>query len=122
MLRAGDDISTAFWRDGEWVLFAIENPENIRFAQASKATAREPFYFFPVAVHRAREVSPMTTAKRKRDERVQVMLSADEIAAIDAFRFHARMPSRAAAARELLRRALAPESENQIAERARPKM
>jgi hypothetical protein len=34
------------------------------------------------------------------------MLSADEIAAIDDFRFQARMPSRAAAVRELLRRGL----------------
>jgi hypothetical protein len=63
----------------------------------------------------------MTTAKRKRDEYVQVILSADEIAAIDAFRFQNRMPSRAAAVRELLRRALVSESEDQIAEPARPK-
>jgi hypothetical protein len=62
----------------------------------------------------------MTTAKRKRDEYVQVILSAPEIAAIDAFRF--QVPSRAAAVRELLRRALVPESEDQIAEPARPKM
>jgi hypothetical protein len=63
----------------------------------------------------------MTTAKRKRDEYVQVIVSADEIAAIDAFRFQNRMPSRAAAVRELLRRALVSESEDQIAEPARPK-
>jgi hypothetical protein len=43
---------------------------------------------------------------RDRTERLQVMLSADEIAAIDNFRFQARMPSRAAAVRELLRRGL----------------
>ena len=84
-------------------------------------TATEPFYFFIVAVHRAQEVSPMTTAKRKRDEYVQVILSAHEIAAINAFRFQARMPSRAAPVRELLRRALVPESEDSP-EPARPKM
>ncbi len=33
-------------------------------------------------------------------------LSPDEIAAVDEFRYRARMPSRAAAVRELLRRAL----------------
>jgi len=64
----------------------------------------------------------MATAKRKRDEYVQAILSAPEIAAIDAFRLKARMPSRAAAVRELLRRGLVPESEDQTAEPARPKM
>jgi hypothetical protein len=44
-----------------------------------------------------------------RTERLQVILSADEIAAIDEFRFRARMPSRAAAVRELLRLGLAEE-------------
>jgi hypothetical protein len=34
-------------------------------------------------------------------------LSADELAAIDEFRFQTRMPTRAAAVRELLRRGLA---------------
>jgi hypothetical protein len=41
-----------------------------------------------------------------RTERLQVILSAEEIAVIDEFRFHARMPTRAAAVRELLRRGL----------------
>jgi hypothetical protein len=48
----------------------------------------------------------MTPAKRKRTERLQVELSADQVAAIDQFRFQARIPSRAAAVRELLRRGL----------------
>jgi hypothetical protein len=48
-----------------------------------------------------------TSAKRERTERLQVILPADEIAAVDEFRFQARMPSRAAAVRELLRRGLA---------------
>jgi hypothetical protein len=43
---------------------------------------------------------------RSRTERLQVILSAEEIAAIDEFRFHARMPTRAAAVRELLKRGL----------------
>jgi hypothetical protein len=38
-----------------------------------------------------------------RPERLQVMLSADELSALDDWRFHRRMPSRAAAIRELLR-------------------
>ena len=45
--------------------------------------------------------------KRDRTERLQVLFSADELAALDEFRFQARMPSRAAAVRELLRRGLA---------------
>lgn len=41
-----------------------------------------------------------------REERLQVMLRPDEIEALDDFRFKYRMPSRAAAIRELLRRGL----------------
>lgn len=44
-----------------------------------------------------------------RGERLQIMLDNDELAAVDDFRFSARMPSRAAAVRELLRRGLAGE-------------
>lgn len=38
-----------------------------------------------------------------RGERLQVMLSPQELAAVDDFRFKHRMPTRAAAVRELLR-------------------
>ncbi len=38
-----------------------------------------------------------------REQRLQVMLSPEELNAIDNFRFEHRMPSRAAAVRELLR-------------------
>ena len=41
-----------------------------------------------------------------RDERLQIMLSPEELSAIDDWRFQSRMPSRAAAIRELLRRGL----------------
>jgi hypothetical protein len=44
-----------------------------------------------------------------RGERLQVMLSPEELTALDDFRFKRRMPSRAAAVRELLRRGLAAE-------------
>ena len=37
-----------------------------------------------------------------RGERLQIMLSPEELAAVDDFRFKQRMPSRAAAVRELL--------------------
>jgi hypothetical protein len=47
--------------------------------------------------------------KRMRDERLQIMLSPEELTAVDDFRFKSRMPSRAAAVRELLRRGLAGE-------------
>ena len=42
-----------------------------------------------------------------REERLQIMLTAGELEALDTWRFGARMPSRAAAIRELLRRGLA---------------
>jgi hypothetical protein len=42
-----------------------------------------------------------------REERLQIMLSPAELRAVDNFRFHHRMPSRAAAVRELLRHGLA---------------
>jgi metal-responsive CopG/Arc/MetJ family transcriptional regulator len=45
-----------------------------------------------------------------RGERLQIMLDADELQALDDFRFSHRMPSRAAAVRELLRRGLASEA------------
>ena len=44
-----------------------------------------------------------------RGERLQIMLDSDELRAVDDFRFTHRMPSRAAAVRELLRRGLAAE-------------
>jgi hypothetical protein len=44
-----------------------------------------------------------------RAERLQVMLSNRELRAVDDWRFARRMPSRAAAIRELLRRGLAVE-------------
>jgi hypothetical protein len=42
-----------------------------------------------------------------RGERLQIMLSPDELTAVDDFRFRHRMPSRAAAVRELFRLGLA---------------
>jgi hypothetical protein len=42
-----------------------------------------------------------------REERLQIMLSPQELKAVDNFRFQHRMPSRAAAVRELLRHGLA---------------
>jgi len=44
-----------------------------------------------------------------RGERLQIMLTREEIAALDNWRFSRRMPSRAAAVRELLKRGLAAE-------------
>ncbi|MGE5151773.1 MAG: hypothetical protein ACM3II_16780 [Rhodospirillaceae bacterium] len=44
-----------------------------------------------------------------RAERLQIMLTRKELEALDNWRFSARMPSRAAAIRELLKRGLAAE-------------
>jgi hypothetical protein len=51
----------------------------------------------------------MADANRLRAERLQIMLDPQELAAVDDFRFQKRKPSRAAAARELLKRGLAAE-------------
>ena len=53
-----------------------------------------------------------TTAKGNplaRAERLQIMLDDDELRAVEDFRYTHRMPSRAAAVRELLKRGLAAE-------------
>ncbi|HEY4941036.1 MAG TPA: hypothetical protein VII56_06380 [Rhizomicrobium sp.] len=44
-----------------------------------------------------------------RGERLQIMLTREEVEALDNWRFTRRMPSRAAAVRELLKRGLAAE-------------
>ena len=44
-----------------------------------------------------------------RGERLQIMLTAEELKALDNWRFAKRMPSRAAAIRELLKRGLTAE-------------
>jgi hypothetical protein len=49
----------------------------------------------------------MTESDLMRGERLQIMLSPEELAAVDDFRFKQRMPSRAAAVRDLLRLGLA---------------
>ncbi|MGC2775203.1 MAG: ribbon-helix-helix protein, CopG family [Bradyrhizobium sp.] len=45
-------------------------------------------------------------ADLNRGERLQIMLTQDELEALDNWRFERRMPSRAAAIRELLKRGL----------------
>ena len=47
------------------------------------------------------------TKEADRVERLQIMLAPQELKAVDEWRFTRRMPSRAAAIRELLRRGLA---------------
>jgi hypothetical protein len=51
----------------------------------------------------------MAEETRSRSERLQVMLDPEELAAVEYFRFKKRMPSRAAAVRELLKQGLAAE-------------
>jgi len=48
-------------------------------------------------------------AREERDVRLQIMLQPQELEAIEEWRFSKRMPSRASAVRELLRRGLAAE-------------
>ena len=58
---------------------------------------------------------------RDRDERLQIMLSDEELVALDDWRFAMRMPSRAAAIRELLRRGLADVETKKAANRRKSK-
>jgi hypothetical protein len=51
----------------------------------------------------------MANGEKNRGERLQLMLSGEELMLLDNFRFTTRMPSRAAAVRELLRRGLSAE-------------
>ena len=51
----------------------------------------------------------MALSENSRGERLQIMLSAEELTVVDDFRFKERVPSRAAAVRELLNRGLAAE-------------
>jgi hypothetical protein len=46
------------------------------------------------------------SAAVNRDERLQIMLEPEELRAVDDFRYKYRLPSRAAAVRELLKRGL----------------
>jgi hypothetical protein len=48
-------------------------------------------------------------AELTRGERLQIMLTREEVRALDDWRFAKRMPSRASAVRELLKRGLAAE-------------
>jgi hypothetical protein len=50
-----------------------------------------------------------------RGERLQLMLTPAELVVLDDFRYERRMPSRAAAVRELLKRGLASEGFNEAA-------
>lgn len=61
----------------------------------------------------------MTTGDR--EIRLQIMLQPDELVAIEDWRFATRMPSRAAAVRELLRRAWQPRVSSWLSWESRPR-
>jgi hypothetical protein len=56
----------------------------------------------------------MTDVNGSRGERLQLMLSPEELTLIDDFRFKRRMPSRAAAVRELMKRGLTVEGVSSV--------
>jgi hypothetical protein len=58
-------------------------------------------------------------SEQNRAERLQIMLNGDELDALDTWRFAQRMPSRAAAVRELLKRGLAAEGYTDLEGRSR---
>jgi hypothetical protein len=56
-----------------------------------------------------------------RGERLQIMLTPEELRVVDTWRFAKRMPSRAAAIRELLKRGLAAEGFTEVEDGQRSK-
>jgi hypothetical protein len=56
----------------------------------------------------------MTSDDRERTQRLQVMPTTEELKAVEEFRFEHRLPSRAAAVRELMRRGLRPAEVSQL--------
>ena len=56
---------------------------------------------------KAKKKNGATTSNAPRGDRLQIMLHAGELRAVDNFRYENRMPSRAAAVRELFRLGLA---------------
>jgi len=58
-------------------------------------------------------------AGSNREERLQIMLENEEMRAVDDFRYRYRLPSRAAAVRELLKRGLASEPTGEVADGSR---
>jgi hypothetical protein len=60
-------------------------------------------------------------APLNRGERLQIMLTHDELRIVDTWRFAKRMPSRAAAIRELLKRGMAAEGFSEVADGSRSK-
>jgi hypothetical protein len=81
------------------ILFSFNN-----FAYlATVARLREPAPTYKVEQTTQSAKFGMFAMKEMRDERLQVMLSPEELAALDDFRFKHRMPTRAAAVRELLK-------------------
>jgi hypothetical protein len=60
----------------------------------------------------------MSDAKSKRTEKLQIMLNDEELDAIDNWRFKFRLPSRAAAIRELIFRGLGADLPNPSLEKS----
>lgn len=60
-------------------------------------------------------------AVANRETRLQVMLGPEELRAIDNFRFGHRLPTRAAAVRELLKRGLEAEEKGDVVDGSRSK-
>ncbi len=60
-------------------------------------------------------------SQRNREERLQIMVKSEELVALDDFRYRYRLPSRAAAVRELLKRGLLAESTGPVEQGSRSK-
>jgi hypothetical protein len=67
------------------------------------------FECFPSEGLRRQDPAGCEMGELSRGERLQIMLMPEELRAIDNWRFAKRMPSRAAAIRELLKRGMASE-------------
>lgn len=67
------------------------------------------FWLILLPMSKSLKKGERTMGELTRGERLQIMLTMEELRALDDWRFQRRMPSRAAAIRELLKRGLAVE-------------
>ena len=86
---------------------ARPGPISLRSLRLSKELK---FCYLVITRQEARSLArEATMTDETRGERLQIMLTPEELMALDDFRFKNRMPSRAAAVRELLKRGLSAE-------------
>jgi hypothetical protein len=81
----------------------------VQKAQEPLLTQAQSYCNFELFVDVSNQMGIIGMSELMREQRLQIMLTDDELRAIDDWRFTKRMPTRAAAVRELLKRGLSAE-------------